>query len=160
VLKTATTQLISNNAIELSLLIQDNTIDSLELEPLILFAKADLNFAQNNFEQANLLLDSLIKLYPKSKLLDDIFYKKAEIAFKQKNYTQAAKQFLYVYENYGTDILGDNALYQLASVQQNKLNQKEEALKNYEKFISDYPGSFFLNDCIKQFRILRGDQIN
>jgi hypothetical protein len=30
ILKTATTQLIANNALELSLLIQDNTIDSIE----------------------------------------------------------------------------------------------------------------------------------
>lgn len=160
VLKTATTQLISNNAIELSLLIQDNTIDSLEMEPLLMFAKADLNFAQNNFLMANQVLDSIMLLYPKSKLMDDIFYKKAEIALKQKDFEQAARMFTKVFENFGDDILGDNALYYLAWVQQNKLNLKQEALKNYEKFIEQYPGSFFLNDCVKQFRQLRGDQIN
>ena len=160
VLKTATTQLISNNAIELSLLIQDNTIDSLEIDPLLMFAKADLNFAQNNFIVALQILDSLITLYPKSKLMDDIYYKKAEIALKQKDHDEAARMFQKVFENYGDDILGDNALYNLAWVQQNKLNLKQEALKNYEKFIEQYPGSLFLNDCVKQFRQLRGDQIN
>jgi tetratricopeptide (TPR) repeat protein len=160
VLKTATTQLISNNAIELSLLIQDNTIDSLEIDPLLMFAKADLNFAQNNFIVALQILDSLITLHPKSKLMDDIYYKKAEIALKQKDHDEAARMFQKVFENYGDDILGDNALYNLAWVQQNKLNLKQEALKNYEKFIEQYPGSFFLNDCVKQFRQLRGDQIN
>ncbi len=160
VLKTATTQLISNNAIELSLLIQDNTIDSNETEPLALFAKADLNLTQNNLVQAKTLLDSLQQLYPKSGLMDDIAYKRAEISMKMKNYEEAAKYFSAVFTEFGNDILGDNALYQLALIQQHKLNNKEDALKSYEKFIASYSSSFFLNDCIKQYRILRGDQIN
>jgi len=160
ILKTATTQLISNNAIELSLLIQDNTIDSNEKEPLTIFAKADLNITQNNLVKAKTLLDSLQKLYPKSGLLDDILYKRAEIAIKMKDYEEAAKYYSIVFTEYGNDILGDNALYQLALIQHYKLNNKEEALKNYEKFIATYTGSFFLNDCIKQYRTLRGDQIN
>lgn len=160
VLKTATTQLISNNAIELSLLIQDNTIDSTETEPLALFAKADLNYAQGNYAIAISVLDSIQKLYPKSGLADDILYKKAEIAMKKKDYETAANLFGEVYRSYGSDILGDNALFNLAKLQQQKLNKPEDALKNYEKFMAEYPGSFFLNDCIKQFRLLRGDLIN
>ncbi len=160
ILKTATTQLISNNAIELSLLIQDNTIDSTETEPLALFAKADLNFTQNNLTQAIQLLDSLEKKFPSSSLKDDIYFKRAEISMKKKEYEEASKYFLKVYQEFGSDILGDNALYQLAGLYHKKLNNKEEAIKYYEKFIAEFPGSFFLTDCIKQFRTLRGDLIN
>jgi len=99
-------------------------------------------------------------LYPKSGLLDDILYKRAEIAIKMKDYEEAAKYYSIVFTEYGNDILGDNALYQLALIHHYKMNNKEEALKNYEKFIATYTGSFFLNDCIKQYRTLRGDQIN
>lgn len=160
ILKTATTQLIANNAIELSLLIQDNTIDSTQLEPLKLFASADLNFLQNNLTQAKLLLDSIERTYPKHDLSDDILYKKAEIATKQKDFNLAAQFYEKVYQNFGDDILGDNALFNLAKLQQFQLNNKDAALKSYELFIDKYPGSFFLNDCRKQYRLLRGDQIN
>jgi outer membrane protein assembly factor BamD (BamD/ComL family) len=160
VLKTATTQLIANNALELSLLIQDNTIDSTELEPLKLFASADLNLVQNNLDKASQLLDSLKLSYPKTGLNDDILFKKAEIAVKRKNFNEAANFFKQVVSEYGSDILGDNALYKLARLQQFQLNQKDAALLSYEQFISQYPGSFFLIDCRKQYRILRGDQLN
>jgi hypothetical protein len=56
--------------------------------------------------------------------------------------------------------MGDNALYQLAKLNQKQLNNPKEALKYYEAFIDNYPGSFFLTDCRKQYRLLRGDQIN
>ncbi|MFN4082821.1 MAG: tetratricopeptide repeat protein [Bacteroidia bacterium] len=159
VLKTATTQLISNNAIELSLLIQDNTIDSNE-EPLKIYAKADLYYYQNNLNRAMQTLDSLLQLYPNHDLLDDIYYKKAQIFLKQKNYTKATEYFKIVYSEHGTGIFGDNALYELARLNQNILNNKDEALKLYEKFIDTYNGSFFLTEVRKQYRLLRGDTIN
>jgi len=159
ILKTATTQLISNNSIELSLLIQDNTIDS-NLAPLQLFAKADLNYVQNNLSTSLIQLDSLQQLYPKHGLNDDILYKKAEIYLKSKDYSNAALYFNKVFTEYGSDILGDNALFQLAQLYQFKLNKTEDAKNMYAKFIDTYPGSFFLTECRKQFRILRGDQIN
>lgn len=159
VLKTATTQLIANNALELSLLIQDNTLDS-NLEPLQLFAKADLNYLQKNYTLALSQLDSLSSLYPEHSLADDILFKKAQIFMSTKSYEKAALFFEKVYKEFGSDIMGDNALYELAKLNQKQLNQPEEARKQYELFIDKYPGSFFLTDCRKQYRILRGDQIN
>jgi len=159
ILKTATTQLIANNALELSLLIQDNTVDS-NTEPLHYFAQADLNFVQNNDNVALSKLDSINILFPKHSLSDDILYKKAKIYFKKKDFIQAAKYYQIVVNEYGSDILGDNALYDLARLNQYQLSNPEEAKKLYEKFIDTYPGSFFLTDCRKQFRLLRGDQLN
>jgi len=90
VLKTATTQLIANNALELSLLIQDNTLDSFE-DPLLLFAKADLYYFQNKTDVAIQLLDSIDKEYPRHSLADDILYKRAEISYKQRDYASSVK---------------------------------------------------------------------
>ncbi len=159
ILKTATTQLIANNALELSLLIQDNTVDS-NTEPLSLFAQADLNYVQNNDEIALRKLDSIGILFPKHSLSDEIIFKKAQIFERKKDFQNAAKYYEIVVNEYGSDILGDNALYCLALLYHNKLNKPEEAKKCYEKFIDNYPGSFFLSDCRKQYRLLRGDQIN
>lgn len=156
VLKTATTQLIANNAIELSLQIQDNTVDSNE-EPLKLFAHADLLYFQNRLADAKVSLDSIEQIYPKHALADDIAFKKGEIALKEKNYTLALTLFEQVYKEHGSGILGDNALFFLADLAENKLNNPDLAKKYYELFIDKYPGSFFLTEVRKRYRFLRGD---
>jgi len=159
VLKTATTQLISNNAIELSLLIQDNTIDSNE-EPLKWYAKADLNYFQKNYYAALKQLDSIEVMYPKHDIIDEILYKRAQIYSSLNDYQNALKYFNMVFSEHGSGIFGDNALFESAQILQFKLNKPDEALKFYEKFIDTYSGSFYLNEVRKQFRILRGDKLN
>jgi predicted Zn-dependent protease len=159
VLKTATTQLIANDAMELSLLIQDNTLDSLE-EPLLLFAKADLNFYQNKTVEALVLLDSIDRTYPRHALADDILMKRAEISAKNKEYVQSVAYLNQLLKEHGTDILGDNALFMLADITEHKLQDKEGAKKLYEDFLSTYPGSFFTTEVRKRFRALRGDVLN
>jgi outer membrane protein assembly factor BamD (BamD/ComL family) len=159
VLKTATTQLIANNAIELSLIIQDNTVDSNE-EPLRLFAKADLNYFQNRTDVALRILDSINLLYPRHSLDDDILFKRAQIAYKRKDYTSAINYLTQLLKENGTDILGDNALFMLAGIREKKLNDKAGAMALYEEFLERFPGSFFTTEARKRFRMLRGDQVN
>jgi predicted Zn-dependent protease len=159
VLKTATTQLIANNAMELSLLIQDNTLDSIE-EPLLLFAKADLLYYQNKTAEAIVLLDSIEKEYPRHSLADDILIKRAQINYKSGNYQQSVTYLNQLLKEHGTDILGDNALFMLADITEHKLNDKAAAQKLYEDFLTQYPGSFFTAEVRKRFRALRGDVIN
>jgi TolA-binding protein len=159
VLKTATTQLIANNAMELSLLIQDNTLDSLE-EPLLLFAQADLNYYQNKTAFALLLLDSIDREYPRHSLADDILFKRAEISYKQQDYAQSAKYLEQLLKEHGSDILGDNALFMLADITEKKMKDKAAAQKLYEEFLEKYPGSFFTTEVRKRYRALRGDVVN
>jgi tetratricopeptide (TPR) repeat protein len=159
VLKTATSQLIANNALELSLLIQDNTVDSNEI-PLLLFAKADLNYYQNKMETALKLLDSIDAEYPRHSLADDILFKRAEISYKQQNYSQCASYLNQLLKENGTDILGDNALFMLADLTEKKLNDTTAAQKLYEQFLEQFPGSFYIPEVRKRYRALRGDVIN
>ena len=159
ILKTATTQLIANNALELSLLIQDNTVDSNE-DALKLFAKADLSYQQNKFNEAFQLLDSIILLFPKHALSDDIAFKKAQVYTKQKKFDEAILQYNIVINEHGSDILGDNALLNLAIIYDKNLNNTEEAKKQYEKFIENFGSSIFINEVRKRYRQLRGDLIN
>lgn len=159
VLKTATTQLIANNAIELSLLIQDNTVDSND-EPLRLFAKADLHYFQRNYNLALLELDSLSQQYPKHELTDDILFKKAQIFEAQLQYEKAFNLYELIFNTYNNGILGDNALYKMVLLKINKLNSQQEGVALLEKFISTYPGSFFLTEVTRQYRKFRGDQLN
>lgn len=158
VLKTATTQLIANNALELSLIIQDNTLDSIE-EPLLLFAKADLYYYQNKVSESLQLLDSIETLFPRHSLADDILMKRAELSYKNRDYTKSIGYLNQLLKEHGSDILGDNALFMLADITEKKLNDKPAAQKLYEQFLEQYPGSFFTTEVRKRFRALRGDGV-
>ena len=158
VLKTATSQLIANDALELSLMIQDNTQDSIE-EPLLLFAKADLNYFQNKMDVATQLLDSINLLFPKHTLDDDILFKRAQIAEKAGAYDKSISYLDQLVKEYGSGVLGDNALFMMADIIENKLHDKQRALKLYEQFIEQYPGSFYSTEVRRRFRSLRGDVV-
>jgi tetratricopeptide (TPR) repeat protein len=157
VLKTATSQLIANNAMELSLLIQENTIDSNQAA-LKLFAKADLLAAQDHFIQALYLLDSLEQHLPKNPLLDDILYKRAEISESMRQYDSAYSQFDQVFNRYSNDILADQALFKAAQILEFKLSRPDKAMEAYALLVKQFPGSVFSNEARKRYRLIRGDQ--
>jgi hypothetical protein len=86
VLKGATTKLIANDAMDLSLKISDNLAIDTNPVPLMMFARADLGEFRNQDSLAELTLDSIEKLFPGHSLTDDILYKRYEIKFKQYKY--------------------------------------------------------------------------
>lgn len=159
VLKSATSQLISNDAMQLGLLIMDNLgLDSIT-DPLLMYSRADLFEFCNRNDQAMATLDTLLVQYPGHSLTDEIWFKQAGIFYKKGNYNQAAKLYLQVFESFPTDILGDDALFKLAEITETKLGDKEEAKKLYEMFLTKYPGSLFVIDARKRYRTLRGDKV-
>jgi len=157
VLKDATTQLISNNAMKLWLIIQDNIgLDSTQ-EALKLYAQADLLIFQNKLTEASVLLDAIPLQFPGHTLVDEIYYAKALIAEKQERYNDAEIFYLKIIKDYSFDILADNALINLAHLYEYKLNDTAKAKKMYENIILNYTGSLFANEARKRYRILRGD---
>jgi tetratricopeptide (TPR) repeat protein len=159
ILKTATSQLISNNAIELSLLIQDNTADSV-YDPLEMYAAADLLIYQNKFIEAINRLDSITILYPYHSLNDEILFAKGKLMAKQHLYSKACEFYKQVYEKAPDDILADNALWEMAQIYEKSLNDPELAKHYYEELILKYPGSMFTVDARKHYRQLRGDVVD
>ncbi|MES2629757.1 MAG: tetratricopeptide repeat protein [Bacteroidota bacterium] len=160
VLKASTSKLISNDAMNLSLLITDNLgLDSIE-EPLQMFAQADLLTYQNLLDQAEQKLDSLTFYYPAHSLADEILFEKAEIEMKRRNYAKAAVYLEKIIELYPTDLLGDDAVYKLAELNRKFLGNTQKASDLYKKIITEYPSSLFVVEARKQFRELRGDFTN
>lgn len=157
VLKASTSKLIANDAFALATLINDNTALDTSETALMMYAHADLLIYQNKNNQALEVLDSIMLLFPQHTLADEIVYKKGEIMLKQKNYTKAVEYFKQVVDVYGNDILGDNALFQLASINDYNLNGPELAMGYYKKLITEYPGSIFVVEARKRYRALRGD---
>ncbi|MCX6188903.1 MAG: tetratricopeptide repeat protein [Bacteroidetes bacterium] len=159
ILKTATSQLISNNAIDLSLLIQDHTVDS-NYEPLSMYAAAELFIYQNKYSEALNKLDSITLLFPSHSLTDVILFAKGKLMAKQHNYSKACDYYKQVYEKAPEDILADNALWELAQIYEKSFNDLEQAKHFYEELILKYPGSFFTAEARKRFRQLRGDTLD
>ncbi len=160
VLKGATSKLISNDAMDLSLLISDALAIDTNEAPLLIFARADLLAFQNKDEQAKITLDSINKLYPNHALADDILYRKAKIELKHSNYTEAAKYYEEIINNYGFDILGDDATFNLADINENQFKNIEKAKELYQQLLEKYPGSLYVVEARKRYRKLRGDAIN
>jgi tetratricopeptide (TPR) repeat protein len=160
VLKASTSKLISNDALNLSLLITDNLgRDSVE-EPLKLFAFADLLVFQNLLGDAEKVLDSISLLYPEHPLADEILFEKSEIAMKRKDFVKAAEFLQKIVDVYPTDILGDDAHYRLAEIYEKMLGNKDKARELYQKIMMEYPGSMYTVDARKKFRELRGDKLD
>lgn len=160
ILKKATSQLISNNSIELALLIQDNLgLDSNE-EAMKIFADAELYIYQHKFKEAMAALDTIYARFPQHSLADEILYAKARIFRMQQQWQPAVDLLEKVYTVFGFDILADNALFDAAEIYEFNLKQPDQAMKLYEKLITDFPGSLYTVEARKRFRILRGDLVN
>jgi hypothetical protein len=159
VLKGSTSKLIANDAMELSLIISDNTIVDTNTVPLEMFAKAELLSFQNLNEEALQMLDSIAKLFPAHSLADDVLFRKAKIMERKQDYESAASFLLQVITGYNYDILADDAMFKLAEIYQTKLKDPEKAKYYYERVLNDYPGSIYTVEARKRFRELRGDRL-
>jgi tetratricopeptide (TPR) repeat protein len=160
ILKAATSKLIANDAMELSLLILDNMDPDSTYIALGKYARADFYLYQNNDEGAMALLDSLQRSYPGHPLADEILYKKAQIALREGKFQEADTLLGEVTGLYPWDILADNALMMRARLHEEQLGNPSTAMELYQRLMTDYPGSLFVVEARKRFRELRGDVVN
>jgi len=159
VLKSSTSQLIANDALNLSLLIQENTETLADTNALTKYAQADLLIFKNQNDKALAALDSIHTMYPGNSLEDDILMAKARIYLKQDKIQQAVQQLQSIIDNYSFDLWADDALFTLGDIYETKLNDPEKAKACFQKIITDYPGSLYVTEARKRFRNLRGDNI-
>jgi tetratricopeptide (TPR) repeat protein len=160
VLKSATSQLIANDALSLGLLIQDNMDTDSTSDALLMYANADLLSYRNKNDEALVLLDSLQKRLPADIIIPHVVYKKALIYDVKRNYVMVDSLLTEVSENYPDGILADDAVFKRAELYELKLNDKNKAKELYETLLTKYPGSLFAVEARKRFRALRGDIIN
>ena len=157
IIKASTTELISNDAIDLSVFILDNLNTDDTDFALLKFSKADLLRYQNKVADAEDTLNDILKNYPSTALQDDILYLKYKIEKDKQQYDKAASYLQKIVDEYGTDILADNALFYLGDLYQMYLKDDEKAKAYYEKIILDYKDSTFSIEARKRYRKLRGD---
>lgn len=159
VLKKSTSQLMANDAMELSLLIRDNTLEDSTQTALKKYARADLLELQEKNTEAIVVLDELLTNHKGEKIEDEAWLKQGKIYEKTGEFKKAETNYLKIIEFYNDDILSDDAHYRLAKIYEEKLDQPDKAKEHYEQLIFQFADSIYYVEARKKFRTLRGDAI-
>jgi len=160
ILKSSTSQLIANDALDLKLLISDNKFEDSLQTALRKYAKADLLSFQNRIEEAISKLSEVLQEHKGETIEDQALFMQAKLFESKKEYELAASNYQKIIANYRDDILADDALFYLAELYNNQLQLPEKAKPLYEQIIFDHQDSIYFVEARKSFRTLRGDAIN
>ncbi len=158
VLKSSTTKLISNDALQMALLISDNSTEDTLFQGLSYYAKADLFQFRNMPDSAILTLNLLLAVFPEHAIKAEALLLEANLYYKKGQYQDAVSTLNSMIAN-STDVWTDDALMLLGDIYANRLGDKENAMLAYEKILFEHPGSTFVPEARRQYRALRGDNL-
>ncbi|QCR24040.1 hypothetical protein C1N53_17885 [Pontibacter sp. SGAir0037] len=159
ILKLATSREIANDAMELSLLITDNTGLDTSSTAMEEYAAIELLVFQNKLQEAINSLDGMLQKYPGHSLTDEIYYQKAVIYERIGAFNKAVANLEKVVSA-PVDILSDDALFKMAFIYEENLKDAEKAMQLYNDLLVKHQGSIFVAEARKRFRKLRGDAPN
>jgi len=159
ILKSSTSQLIANDAMELSLLIKDNSLEDSTKTALKKFAQADLLSFQKKNSKAIQVLDSILVHHKGERIEDEALLSQAKLYEKEQDFEKAEQNYLEIINSFNDDILSDNAHYYLAELYANELQDTEKAKSLYEQIIFNFADSIYFVEARKKYRMLRGDTI-
>ena len=160
ILKSSTSQLIANDALDLKLLISDNKFEDSTQTALRQYAKADLMAYQNKTVDAIQILDKILANHKTETIVDQALFMQAQLYEKQKNFLKAEANYQTIIANFKDDILIDDAYYALAELYLNILDNPDRAKYLYEQIIFNHADSIYFIEARKKYRTLRGDEIN
>lgn len=150
---------VSNDAIELKLLLMENRgPDSLNT-PLTTFARAMLYNEQRRSRMALDTLDAVLSKYPEHALADDARFVRAGVLRRSGDSAEARDAFAELPLIHPQSHLADRALFIAAEIAETELEEKEAAVELYTRLLSDYPGSLLASQARKRIRALRGDGV-
>lgn len=155
VLKAATSKLIANDALALSLLIRDNLTEDTTGASLRLFAQADLYLYQRNAGKALDLLDSLEKTVAAAGMLPYILSRKAEIAARQGQYHAADSLYGEIANRFSDSYLADQSIYRSALLNEVQLNNPSKARQLFGQLLDKYPASLYTSEARRKYRLLQ-----
>jgi len=158
VLRDATSKLIANDAMQLSLTLHDHMQDDTTFVALKSYSKADLKKYQNKPTEAISLYDQLLLNHKGDPIEDEALLQQAELYASQGNFEKARDNYQMIIDNYSDGILAADAYYQLGMIYQNQLENPEKAQALFERIIYDHADSIHFVDARRRYRRLRGDE--
>lgn len=156
-LKTASSQLIANDALEYFLLLNDNKAeDSLQVA-LKKFARADYFLYQNKTDQALEAFKSILAQHKGEKIEDITLLRIGRIYERKGDFATALTFYDQIVRNFADGIYIDEALFYSAEIYNTKLPDSAKAKERYEKILFNHQDSIHFIDSRRKFRELRGD---
>ena len=156
-LKSVSSQLIANDALEYFLLINDNTIADSTQTALKQFARGDYLIYQNKPQEALLQFQEILNKYKGQQIESVTLYRLGKIHEKLGDYLLALNQYQQIIDQHPEDIYIDEALFFTAEIYSKKLVDIEKAKSYYEKLVFHHQDSIYFIDARKKYRELRGD---
>lgn len=157
VLKTASTQLIANDALELFLLINDNTVADSTQTALKLFSKGDFLLYQKRNQEALVQFQNILKNHKGEDIEDETLLRIGQTYEELSNPTEALTYYQQIIDQFPDSIYRDEALFFSAEIYNLKLQDPEKAKPLYEAILFNHQDSVYFVDARKKFRQLRGD---
>lgn len=155
VLRSSTSKLIANDAMELSLLISDNMEEDSTFGMLERYAEADMLLYRNMLDSAWDAFDGIATSALSHPLFDEVLLQKAKIRMRQQRYVEADSLLGQLAVMYAEDILADDALMLRGQLNENQLGDIDRARECYEKIILDYPTSLYVDEARKRYNSLK-----
>ena len=156
-LKSASTQLIANDALEYFLLISDNTVADSTQTALKEFAKGDYLLYQNRNQEAAVQFQTILKSFKGQQIEAVTLLCLGKIHEKSGDFTLALSQYQNIIDHHKDGIYMDEALFFSAEIYNNKLQVPDKAKPLYEKIIFNHQDSIYFVEARKKYRQLRGD---
>jgi tetratricopeptide (TPR) repeat protein len=160
VLRNSTSQLIANDAMQLSLIISDNSLEDSTQTALRKYARADLLRYQQKNDAALEVLEELLEQHKGERIEDEALLMQGKLKEEKGDFSGARMSYLKIIEFFGQDILADDAHFALAELYRTRLEEPEKAMEHYREIIFRFQDSYYFPQARRQFRILRGDPVN
>lgn len=158
ILKSATSKLIANDAMELSLFIKDVMDEDTTGQALKKFGAADLFIYRDAYDSAIIMLDEVAAKHAGFYSYQYLIYKKAGMMETAQDYQQADSLYALLAGNYPESIKADNAIFKRAEIQRVQLKNDELAMELYMILMTAYPESIYAGEARKKYREMRGDE--
>lgn len=160
VLKMSTSRDISNDAIDLGLLIQDILAEDTTGYFLSKFAEIDLLIFQGNYPDAVAKIDNVLAASSNAIVTERMRYRLYKNYMAMQKAEEALQQLDLILKTKASDLYLDDALFFMANIYADQKKNKDKAMELYLQLIKEYPGSVFVVDARKKLRQLRGDSLN
>lgn len=157
VLKSSSSQLIANDALELFLLISDNTVEDSTQVALKKFSKADFLTFQNKTTEALAQFQLLLEQHKGQSIEDETLLKVGELFEKQNDFQKALQMYQQILDHHKESIYTDEALFFAAEIYRKHFKDTEKAKAYYEKILFNHQDSIHFVEARTNFRKLRGD---
>ena len=128
---------------QLSLLILENYGLDSNYEAMSSYAKSELFLLQRRYAEAFQQMDSISIKFPQSVLNDDLLYLKGKAYAQQGAWEEASNYYQKFIGTYPTELLADDALFQLATIQQ--LHFKDEMIPSFTSNFFQFSCFIFLS---------------